>query len=336
MNQNGRIEGFDLLRGLCALGVVFYHLFKWFNLPVSYNLGLYGVYIFFVLSGASLYVAYASKLERGFSIPRYLGLRYFRLLPLYALVVFLTPFAHQTAYDWAFFKAVILNLTFAFGFANPGKTSLATGGWSLGIEFVFYLVFPVVVFAIAGKWWKALALTVAAFVCQVIFIHSVIGASLVENWGAYVQILAFAFYFAAGCAVGKFFATVKPEPRILAWPLFLLGLALIGFGSGATPEETLLGLRGAMLALACVGVVVLAGLLPMRWMLPAVLLGNMSYGVYLLHPVVHTLVARYAPHLRNNPLAYTVGIAVLTVILALLIEKYYERPIRRAGKRLFS
>lgn len=47
MENRARVDGFDMLRGLCAIGVAYYHLMHWFELRELYNLGLYGVYIFF-------------------------------------------------------------------------------------------------------------------------------------------------------------------------------------------------------------------------------------------------------------------------------------------------
>ena len=49
-----RVLGWDLLRGLCALTVASYHLLYWLKIVELPALGTYGVYMFFVLSGASL------------------------------------------------------------------------------------------------------------------------------------------------------------------------------------------------------------------------------------------------------------------------------------------
>jgi peptidoglycan/LPS O-acetylase OafA/YrhL len=52
--SRGRVLGWDLLRGLCALTVASYHLLYWLGLAELPALGTYGVYLFIVLSGASL------------------------------------------------------------------------------------------------------------------------------------------------------------------------------------------------------------------------------------------------------------------------------------------
>ena len=70
-----RIESLDLLRGLCAIGVACYHVLSWAELATIHNLGLYGVYTFFLLSGASMTVAYAPRFRSGYPVTRYLALR---------------------------------------------------------------------------------------------------------------------------------------------------------------------------------------------------------------------------------------------------------------------
>src|SRR4051794_32821994 len=52
--NGGRVLGWDLLRGLCALTVATYHMLLWLDIAELPALGTYGVYLFFVLSGASL------------------------------------------------------------------------------------------------------------------------------------------------------------------------------------------------------------------------------------------------------------------------------------------
>ena len=83
---HGRVASLDLLRGLCAVAVAAYHGLSWIGLGTFHNLGLYGVYLFFLLSGASMSLAYAQRFRRGYPYTSYLALRYVRLAPLYGAV----------------------------------------------------------------------------------------------------------------------------------------------------------------------------------------------------------------------------------------------------------
>ena len=150
-----RVSGWDLLRGLCALAVMAYHLLGWQDIVHLSPLGTYGVYLFFTLSGASLGYAYpASAVATPGAVARFLAVRWFRLAPLYILAcgVFLAMLAARLGH-WADLLPLrlALNATFAFGLSDPSVWALAVGGWSLGVEFVFYLLFPFLARAAASR-----------------------------------------------------------------------------------------------------------------------------------------------------------------------------------------
>lgn len=112
---------------------------------------------FFVLSGASLMYAYGGQLEdRRFDFKKFLLLRYFRLAPLYILLMLLVlPWKIiKEGATLALLKKFLLNGFFAFGFFDPASSSMLVGGWSLGIEAIYYLMFPLLGFLVLrGKWF---------------------------------------------------------------------------------------------------------------------------------------------------------------------------------------
>ena len=139
-SPHNRVVGWDLLRGICALSVAIYHLLSWLDIAHLYPLGLYGVYIFFVLSGASLTFTYSSKTEnRCFSFSNFLFARYLRLAPLYLLLlIFSVPWKLKNeGLDIFLMGKLVSNVFFSFGLYKPVGQSMLVGGWSLGIEFLF-------------------------------------------------------------------------------------------------------------------------------------------------------------------------------------------------------
>ena len=62
MTPSERVLGWDLLRGLCAVAVACYHLLLWQDVAALHSFGSYGVYMFFVLSGASLAYTYGPRI----------------------------------------------------------------------------------------------------------------------------------------------------------------------------------------------------------------------------------------------------------------------------------
>jgi peptidoglycan/LPS O-acetylase OafA/YrhL len=142
----GRLGWLDVLRGVAALCVVFDHLgyyllqrvkadvYQWFNL------GDYGVFVFFMISG---YIVPAS-LERKGSVRTFWVSRIFRLYPLYLLAVgialalwmahFGTLRGEDADPETSIFSQLLMMSNVLAG------TNLPSVVWSLSYEMVFYLL----------------------------------------------------------------------------------------------------------------------------------------------------------------------------------------------------
>ena len=346
----GRVLGWDLLRGLCALAVASYHLLYWQDLASLHTLGSYGVYLFFVLSGASLAYNYTGRLSGRRDIAVFLATRWLRLAPLHIVlcllfVLFLS--AHKGQWVDRLPLRLSLNASFAFGLVDPTVWALLVGGWSLGIEFVYYLAFPLVLAVLPrAGWCAAVALSLA--LVQWAWIYGTVGSA--EGYEAtavaYHQVPAFAAYFFGGCVIGHW-----RRSRFLAWPAlggmvaWLLMAVLLLLLNPARAGDELLGPRGALLFAACFAVVHASGqvavgprLAPLaRW------LGDITYGCYLLHPLFFFGLAWFIlpafgiADLTQAPLAgrWAMGAAVLALSCstATASERWFEAPLRRWGKR---
>ncbi|MGH3298042.1 MAG: acyltransferase family protein, partial [Trebonia sp.] len=145
-NHERRLAWLDALRGFAALCVVFDHGSTLLLLPVRsflyqwLNLGQYGVFVFFLVSG---YIVPAS-LERKGSVRGFWISRAFRLYPMFLLVLVLSAVAYETGHG-----------TVANAGEHPGAAvlgwlfmmqNLAAGinvpvvTWTLSYEMVFYLL----------------------------------------------------------------------------------------------------------------------------------------------------------------------------------------------------
>ena len=161
----------DGLRGIFALFVAIAHLSSWAGVQWPQVIDqtfaktqLYFVIGFYVISGFCMYLVYAQK-RFDFSYYKYFLLRRFlRIAPLfYGLCLLGLAFKFLTGdADSEFIQEFFLNIFFLFGFYNSGVNSVLVGGWSIGIEFVFYFFFPVFLFLFSkGKWiFVALALII--------------------------------------------------------------------------------------------------------------------------------------------------------------------------------
>lgn len=285
-------------------------------------------------------VAYADRLQQGYPVSKYLAQRFLRLGPLYVAVASLMAAIQlgHGANALALGTRYLLNVTFLMGFANPGETSLVTGGWSLGIEFVFYLAFPVMAALARARWFRAVALVL--FAGQLLFVNHVLASRALEDaWAQYTQFAAFMGYFSTGIVVGVAVNKGWLRPGNgwiwIAWLLLVVVLSLLG---APTARETLVGFRGAALAVLAVLLVALSAQLRLRGFTErlATGLGDASYPLYLLHPFVFSAIrSKYGlPGLASASPALVVGLGLcVSLAVSLLVWRKFELPILTWGKR---
>src|ERR1700746_1718864 len=156
--KNMKINSLHYLRGLLAIGVMIYHFcsgilqYKYYYNADSIlvRVGNYGVSLFFILSGLTLYHVYSS--ENFFSkkkLKKYFVKRFFRIYPLFILTtIFCVVFARQV-YD---LKTIALNLSGLFAFTNS-FIPIHKVAWSVGNELVFYSAFPILLLCLQQRYW---------------------------------------------------------------------------------------------------------------------------------------------------------------------------------------
>ena len=351
MNAGERVLGWDLLRGFSAIAVAAYHLLLWQGVAAVHAWGSYGVYLFFVISGASLAYTYAPRLQAGsFRFGRFLGVRYMRLAPLYlALLLVVLPWKlHKEGWSLDLAGQLLLNASFLFGLHDPATRSLLVGGWSLGIEAVFYLLFPLLLWAALRPGWAAGVFT-ALLGLQVIWVVGTVGSmdGYAANAVRYHQVPAFAGYFMGGCLIGLARLRGGADRWRAATGALLLvsGFALLLALNPARQGDELIGWRGPLFTALCFALVWLAGGLRLRRRADriATTVGDATYGLYLLHPVLYFGLAFVVlprlglPDPSAWPLAtramFTVAMLAVAFALAVLSERRFERPLREWSKR---
>lgn len=107
----------------------------------------YGVEIFFLLSG---FLIFRMILRPGFSYSKFLSNRFFRIYPAFALSMFAIILASQgnAEFDWT---RLIGNLLFLNAFPELHVAPINTPTWSLGFEFSYYLLIPILLALIGGR-----------------------------------------------------------------------------------------------------------------------------------------------------------------------------------------
>ncbi len=105
-----------------------------------------GVTLFFVLSAYTLCLSLGQKKDaEAHPLRNYFLRRGFRIIPLYYIAIFVILIAninHPSA------SSLAANFLFIHGFSPYWINSTVPGGWSVGIEVIFYLIFPLIFFRI--------------------------------------------------------------------------------------------------------------------------------------------------------------------------------------------
>ena len=299
--RRSRLGGLEVARGIAATAVVFFHVGE-LHLPVPSGMGREVVYglgksvpVFFAISAFSLLYGYSSTLWTKEGMRRFYWRRAFRILPLFYLMLLVYVGRAHTVGQYIPRSEILLNVFFLFPFF-PGKhESLVWAGWSLGVEWIFYLVFPL--FAVVCE---RIAPVAIAFVIACLLVHPLgrIIASLMpgSSYSVMNVPLNFVFFFAGGLA----FALVRAmtaSPRSEAWTVrirnsrhavIVATIAILCLYNFVVPRAPDFVPYEVVLGVVCVPWMILAFVGLPSWAdnLVTRRLGRLSYGIYLLHPLV--------------------------------------------------
>lgn len=339
--NSGRIHELDALRGLAALGVVFWHYRVDFHarpldvlLHPFYNAGFLLVDFFFVLSGFVIARAYWRP-SRQQQIAGNIWARLARLYPLHLLTLLVTVALLASlpagATDPAFrlpsnnLKHLLLHLMLLNQVGlQDGGWSFNVPAWSISTEFVTNVAFlAVIAMGVRMRWACAAVLALGgALLFGVLRPPLIDGQTAFGFWDVYL--LRCMLGFGAGVVVYLAMQRGGFDRRAAAAPLlsevvgFLSMAGLVGLmiASGRHPR-----IGDYMLSIAfsigCVAFIpnsrILKSVLSWR---PLVRLGEISYSIYLVHwPLqlaLYALSARSAMRLDyQSPavlLLYTAGV----------------------------
>lgn len=324
-----RIDALDGLRGMLAIAVMLYHLIGFLWGVRLRAVGSYSVYIFFVLSGFAMAWVYDD--ERGGLVHsrRFFAARIARIIPLWwaatiATVVFQLP-------DFVGWNRLIENLTLLSALTpTPG---IALGGWSIEIEAVFYLLFPLLLVLVRST-GGLLFVFVISLVIRFTYVNATWPpGSPSPSAALYMQMPTFFAFFVGGMLVARLRSAAPSSGR--PW-LPVLGFLIVAgvLSLNWVRFESLI--RSPLMLLLTLACVVAVGCIsmarnPSRLWQAALLrwLGMVSYATYLLHPLVYTVVRR----LRMPSLVTLVVTVALTLTTAWCSYRWFEVPAARWTRR---
>ncbi|QOZ29029.1 acyltransferase [Bradyrhizobium sp. CCBAU 51753] len=332
-----RNQSLDLLRGIAILMVVASHCANHATsfipglLAFTYDYGQLGVQLFFIVSGYTMMLTYGGRTDLAAAGSFYLR-RAFRIVPLFwiAIVFYLVITRGEGVKQWApeglGAPDVVLTALFLHLFSLTAFNSVVPGGWSIGVEMQFYLLFPLIIRLFrqpngpVACYALIAATSVAAGALAKFYLVPHLAASLPPQQ-AY---LAEGFYF---CWLPR---------QVICFGLGLLFYDIVERGN--RPRLGALLLAGACLTSAWGAQVALLGAMAYVLLKGSVansvlgLLGRHSYAIYLVHfPVVPAIAA----WLHVDILLLTMLVAGASLALSyFIIEPMIERRFNRLGHQL--
>jgi peptidoglycan/LPS O-acetylase OafA/YrhL len=343
----------DGIRGLATIGVLVWHWLQPYVLHYC-HLGVISVRLFFVLSGflitGILLKARRQREESG--EPWWHPVRHFyirrslRIFPLYYLVLgLLLIVGVDTARRDAGWHLLYLTNILS---AMPGGGDGVMGHfWSLAVEEQFYLVWPWLVLFMPRRAipWAIGAMLVAGPVSRGV-IHAMTGMN-----GAANNMTSSCF---DSLGVGALLAWAKEHCRARPDQLKRLPGVCLAVGAPLLAVASTLYVRApygiGWVVMLDLGVALCAGWLiagasvgfkgPLGWCLefpPLLFMGTVSYCVYIVHPFVHTALAKVYPAFGMSvPGLEVQALVALVVTLGVSTASWhlFEKRLIRFGRQL--
>jgi peptidoglycan/LPS O-acetylase OafA/YrhL len=370
--SNERLQELDGLRGLAILLVLYYHYFvllaDWpagsagSALKAATRLTWSGVDLFFVLSGFLIGGILLDQRGAGRFYSTFYARRFFRIVPLYLVVVASFFCARQlvgnrggAAVYWLFGSPApaVFYLTYTQNFwtALTGRfgPNWLSPTWSLAVEEQFYLLLPPLIRRVPPRLLPHVLLffILLAPALRTLLIlgggEGITAAHVLMPCRADALLLGVLAAYMVRTARGWDWLLLHKRSLYYASSVLLAGAAaftLLNF-TLFTPLMSSLGYTWLAAFYLCLLLIAVAHpettvgsflrLKPLRQ------LGEVAYGTYLFHEALHglyfwLLLGRRPSMTSLADVTLAVAIATLTILLARLSWRYFERPLLQRGK----
>lgn len=365
-------ELLDGLRGVAALLVLWYHVHEGLSFanpeaPVidGINHGYLAVDFFFMLSGFVIGYAYDDRWQKGMTTGNFLRRRLIRLHPMVIMGAFwgAIAFCLQGCVQWdgshVAVSAVMLALLMAMFFipAVPGAPYEVRGNgeafplngpaWSLFFEYIGNLIYVLLIRRLPTRALVVLTvllgLSLCAFVCLDVSGYGCLGVGwTMEGMGFFYGLLRMMFPFTAGLLLSRCFRPFRLRGAFWICSLLLLVLFCVPYieGSGTLCLNGVYETCCLVLVFPVVVCMGASGHTTDRFSTRVCkFLGDISFPLYIIH--YPTMYLFYAWLIKNQyytlgevwPVA--VGVCLFNIVLAYLLLKCYDEPVRKRLARRF-
>ena len=147
-----RLINLDILRAFAILLVIAVHSMQAFPTAIAAinqvgYLGRFGVQLFFLVSAFTMCLMWDARVNERDRFYKFYMRRFLRIAPLYLMFIPIYIFLFGTGATYWLpngieAKHIITNLTLTHSFWPDTIGGIVHGGWSISVEAMFYLLFP--------------------------------------------------------------------------------------------------------------------------------------------------------------------------------------------------
>lgn len=335
------LASIQAMRAFAALAVVVCHIGaienKYMGQSFLPEWGMYGVDVFFVISGFIMAYVAANVAPTVRGVGRFLLKRAMRIYPIYwqfTAVVLLAIALKPDSINLAAAQPSVIKSLLLW----PQQSDPHLGvGWSLVYEMYFYLVFATGLLMLRGRLlygWCAWVLALS--VCSYMGIYNTASNPIIKVMTSpygleFLMGCAAAWCWRRGCVLGSGLLLVAAT----LWGGIAVTLVLQVYGtavlySQAAARVLMLGAPTALVMLALLQWERDGKLSYPRWLCS---IGDASYSLYLLHSLLFSAMGKLWLRLNMEGFVLQAGYSVLmlctAVVLALLNYRFIEKPLSR-------
>ncbi|MGJ1361382.1 acyltransferase family protein [Sphingobacterium spiritivorum] len=317
-------------RGMAILMVILVHVFTLYSGKVNHPLikilfyyGQMGVQLFFVASAYTLCLSSENRQSENKSLIKFYIRRYFRIFPIFYLGIVIYYFLNYILKEVDQYTVgnITANIFLIHGLI-PSAINLVPGGWSIGTEILFYLLFPFLNrFLFSG--YLILKMSVLIVSCYVIAFS--MDSNIINNTFWYFNIIVQLPVFIIGMLYYKKQHVLKQSYALVLFvaftllTLYLWQNHLIAF----IPLSAAVSFCGLLKILekSIVNNVVFQRI------------GVASYSIYIIHWILPFYVLSKT-HSVIILFVYYILTVVVSFVFALILENVIEKPFIKKGQKL--
>jgi peptidoglycan/LPS O-acetylase OafA/YrhL len=348
----------DSIRGLAALSIVAFHLYFVPAAHLAISGGLLncisrlgsGVPLFFIISGLTLSLSESRRKHSNYIA--FLTRRLFRIFPLY-LVVLSIMLVLGEFYWHAKFPSrgdLLLYISLLFNFFPRHVEGLVWASWSLSVEIIFYLFFPLIFKRVRLGYRPKIAFLLCTLILSVVAKAILVPMAAFSSGGndhfIYFSVFTHLPFFATGMVLYSLLfenAERRNAKKAIMSPMAWFALFLLIYSYSKPLVIDTIYIQGS--GLACL---ILSMALSQKNIIVnriTLYLGKISYSLYLIHVFVIMFIF---PSIRAHTIAllrlpgdvwYFIYLClVVSITAAIASVTYYliELPFIRLGHKLAS